>query len=62
MAPDQKITSTEVPIVQPWKKHWPPQSQVSVGEAHGVDKGDLLLHEGSSSLAANHHRDLRQKE
>jgi len=58
MAPDQKTISTNTPLVQPWKRQWPPQSQVSVGEAHGVDKGDVLLHEGSSSAAARYPREL----
>ena len=61
MAPYQETPSLDPSLVQPWKKHWPPQSQVAVGEAHGVDKGGLLLHEGSSSAAAKYHRDLDEK-
>jgi len=43
---------------QPWKKHWPPQSKPSVGEKHGVPKGGLLLHDGSSGGAAEYAREL----
>jgi hypothetical protein len=62
--PAQKITSaaTVEAKTQPWKKQWPPKSKVSAGEGHGVTKGGLLLHEGSSSAAAKYPRDIDNEE
>ena len=42
---------------QPWKSHWPPQTEVKVGEKHGVAEGDMMLHDGSSGAAAKYERD-----
>ncbi len=37
---------------QPWKLNWPPQSVVETGEAHGVERGSIMLLDGSSGAAA----------
>ena len=50
----------EAALSQPWKKYWPPQSKVAVGEKHGVAKGGLLLHDGSSGVAAEYNRDVHE--
>ena len=47
---------------QPWKKHWPPQSEVKAGEKHGVPKGQHLSHDGSSGAASVYARDLDDEE
>lgn len=41
---------------QPWKLNWPPQSAIQVGEAHGVEKGSVMMLDGSSGAAAEYPR------
>ncbi len=37
---------------QPWKKHWPPQTEATVGEEHGTQKGAVLQQDGSNAIIA----------
>ena len=41
---------------QPWKAHWPPKTEKTPGDSHGFEKGEIMLHGGSSGRAAEYDR------
>jgi hypothetical protein len=43
---------------QPWKKHWPPQTEASAGEAHGTQKGAVMQGDGQNAVLARLPRPL----
>lgn len=45
--------------VQPWKKHWPPQTEATKGEEHGALKGVMLEQDGTNGAIARLHRALQ---
>jgi len=50
--------TANVEKTQPWKAHWPPPAKATEGIEYGVEKGQVVVVDGTSakiSVAKNNH-------
>jgi len=56
------VSCAEKKKVQPWMAHWPPAAKPSQGVEYGVQKGEVIVVDGTSAKASTARREPATEE